>query len=560
MRIDIDDWPNLFDHQRLATGYDYYNDDQIKTFKKSETGIHATVFDTTPHDVTITIDGNAIVDMHCDCEDAHRYQRCAHMAAVLYANANDAFQETDTHDLTNRSFDLTTVVSGTDPLLLQEFLIDLMRHDDQITKRFLKKIGFHFTTADLPYFKKQIDQLIRKLVTIKPDSQDYYWNSEYDDFIEPAKALIQNALDPIIDDYNSDLAFRIACYFIEQLSTIQDEQIQYGIECIYQYLYNLLVKAVKNDLTIEEGALSWLFCHYDSIEFPSYFVDQMVDTFTQSDSIKRIENWFNYQLDKIIQEDIEKQRVDDPFALLYAKLILKYPSITLGIDHIYEKYGQYASIQYVKIRNLLDQHEYLKAQALTLSIRIHRPDHYQRYKRKFDEYLVESLNHYSKNGKLAKKALIELVKFSNGSTIDRRKYLEYKLWFTNIQWSNQRDILIDAFMDKTNIDMIYVEEEMAGPLLALINSTQNASYLLDHTQFLYDHYPNETIALFTQLILSYSKQSGPTKHYQTIAKLLITLRNLPDGTTIVEPLLDQLINDYGNRRIMMNVFKEYKLI
>ncbi|MBR0509151.1 MAG: SNF2 helicase associated domain-containing protein [Clostridia bacterium] len=82
---------HLFANYILTRGLDYYRQGRVTPQMQEDGDYYATVLGTTPYDVEITVAGEKIRRIYCDCIYARRGYKCKHMAAVLYAITDGAF-------------------------------------------------------------------------------------------------------------------------------------------------------------------------------------------------------------------------------------------------------------------------------------------------------------------------------------------------------------------------------------------------------------------------------------------------------------------------------------
>ena len=82
-------WKHLFQYHILDRGLDYYNSGHVSIEEISETQILATVAGSEYYEVCINLKNGEIASMHCDCPYADGGSHCKHMAAVLYATAQE---------------------------------------------------------------------------------------------------------------------------------------------------------------------------------------------------------------------------------------------------------------------------------------------------------------------------------------------------------------------------------------------------------------------------------------------------------------------------------------
>lgn len=82
------EWRDKFTPAVLKQGEDYFRNNRVADFEKTETGFKGYVQDSHGYQVTILVKDDEIRSMRCGCPVAKGQGRCKHMAAVLYAAEN----------------------------------------------------------------------------------------------------------------------------------------------------------------------------------------------------------------------------------------------------------------------------------------------------------------------------------------------------------------------------------------------------------------------------------------------------------------------------------------
>ena len=78
------EWETYFQKRILNRGYNYYLDGYVEDIYRTNKKIKAVVYGTHHYHVEITLNGDCVEDMSCDCPYAQDGYNCKHMAAVLF--------------------------------------------------------------------------------------------------------------------------------------------------------------------------------------------------------------------------------------------------------------------------------------------------------------------------------------------------------------------------------------------------------------------------------------------------------------------------------------------
>ena len=148
----------------------------------------------------------------------------------------------------------------------------------------------------------------------------------------------------------------------------------------------------------------------------------------------------------------------------------------------------------------------------------------------------------------------------NRRRINMECYHHYKDTFSELEWLDHRDTIIEVLKDRNNIDEVYCEENMVEPLMVLVKDSRNLSLLVKYTARLDGFNHQAVLELYQHHIDMKAEYAGSKDHYEALAHLLNCLSELRDGQTFASQLANRIATEYKARRNMIAAFKAHGLI
>lgn len=189
----------------MNRGLDYYKRGRVILLKKEKNGYSATVRGSQKYHVFITMSGNEVTTMKCDCPYAEDGKHCKHEASVLYAIEDEISKQ---------------FKEQTDQLTLAQVYLEM-----QIKYRYVYRITDEF--------KKEVNRRIKKIMD---QSSPYHQNTVSE---------LSHLLDQFIEiKYSNTYRNDIFDLFFKQFRQLRVQNKSYG-EDVTQWLIKSLSESIK---------------------------------------------------------------------------------------------------------------------------------------------------------------------------------------------------------------------------------------------------------------------------------------------------------------------------
>ena len=121
------EWENNFSKTVLNRGYNYYLDGYVEDISITKNKIKAVVYGTHHYHVDITLNGDDVEDMSCDCPYASDGSNCKHMVAVLFE-----WERRVSHPEIGHS----EIIDDASDKDIRSFLLQLFNENPELVERF----------------------------------------------------------------------------------------------------------------------------------------------------------------------------------------------------------------------------------------------------------------------------------------------------------------------------------------------------------------------------------------------------------------------------------------
>ena len=367
--------------------------------------------------------------------------------------------------------------------------------------------------------------------------------------------LIERSIRPLQNQHHHGLTIHYVTYFIEALNGLEDE-VQEWLDDVYIELLDIIEGELnEGSQQLRKETLDWvlhwrMMLHCDLSPL-------LMRCFTDNDSLLLIQDELLKKLDEIKSKHHE---VDEWIEVYTAKVMIcmidTYPAVMMSYDDFVKRYDSFNNVKMDHIQRLMHQHQYDQALQLILSLK--QKDLYPSIKSELENWLIEI---YEDNHDLSHLRIIYYDRLiDNRRRVNMECYHHYKDTFSELEWLDHRDTIIEVLKDRNNIDEVYCEENMVEQLMVLVKDSRNPSLLMKYTTRLDDYNHQAVLELYQHHIEMKAEYAGSKDHYEALAHLLDCLSELRDGQTIASQLANRIATEYKARRNMIATFKAHGLI
>ena len=197
-------WKHLFQDHILGRGLDYFICNLVTNVYVKDNIIEATVYGTEEYKVEIVKKNDEIIELSCNCPYADGGNNCKHMAAVLFY-LEDKERVLKIEDIETS---ITKLVKEADSVLVEDFLIDILKNDEKLLNRFKSRLQCDISPADMKRYKDQVNSIFRRYAG-HHDFVDYKnaWG-----FISELEEILDNDIQAMVDNNQLEEAFELTNY------------------------------------------------------------------------------------------------------------------------------------------------------------------------------------------------------------------------------------------------------------------------------------------------------------------------------------------------------------
>ena len=140
---------------------------------------------------------------------------------------------------------------------------------------------------------------------------------------------------------------------------------------------------------------------------------------------------------------------------------------------------------------------------------------------------------------------------------DEKYYLEYKALFTEDEWKEEWNRLLDHFKDRLPAINLWLSIEGRYDII-MDNAEPDNEYVIDvYGKKLYKFYPERCLKVLANAADRQAKTSKNRRDYKYITKTLKKIASLPGGTELAAALAAKYRAMYPRRTAMIDELKNY---
>ncbi len=151
----------------------------------------------------------------------------------------------------------------------------------------------------------------------------------------------------------------------------------------------------------------------------------------------------------------------------------------------------------------------------------------------------------------------ELYNMMVAHTDDKQYYLEYKALFTNEEWKNRWEELLDEFADKLPAINLWLSIEGRYDLI-MDNAEPDNEYIIDaYGNKLFGLYPDRCLKVLANAADRQAHTAKNRRDYKYIVRTLKKIAAQPGGRELAGELADKYRLQYPRRTAMIDELKRF---
>lgn len=532
------EWENNFSKTVLNRGYNYYLDGYVEDIYRTTKKIKAVVYGTHHYHVEITLNGDCVEDMSCDCPYAQDGHNCKHMAAVLFE-----WERRVSHP----EIDNSEIIDDASDDDIRAFLLGLFNENPELVERFNQFISkdnsmdtmkselfaiinhyqYSYNYIDTDHtvpFCEDYEKCVFKWFDVLKQKEEYFKAIRF--LIEAHDIL--GSLDIDVDEGQPyDLSYYMNEAFSDILPYMDISERKEAFDLLRQHFYTMKNSTFKVDLV---ETLFSRFIGDEYVESQLDFVEEQYDYFGEYPTVFDRE----FMIDQVVND--------------YIELLEKHNASKKEIKAVYKKYWKYDSVRMSCVKECILNKEYDQAlKYLDKCIKLDYKDQ-SRYER--DIEMKKDI--YQKQGN--KEGYREMMKVIVLDFYDAgiEEYIELKNLYTSEEWVKERDSIIKQINSDWLLCDIYAHENLHKQLLDSIIKSNNKSLLKQYTRLLKDEYPEQLLHMYRVAVETEAEYARSRTYYHQLVRDLRTMKCIDGGDKVVDEIINKWKVQYKNRSAMMD--------
>lgn len=543
------DWSELFQPQIIGRGRDYYERGMVTNVHLPTTKITAIVLGSERYHVEIDFDkdGN-IRNGSCDCPYALGGENCKHMAAVLfYMDEEPTPQPADTDVIAG-------LVAAATEKQVRDFLTQVLCGDAQLAKRFELITTHWIMDGGVRDYQSQIDEIFESYM----DSDAFIDYDEAEPFEEELSAFIREAVQPLIDDQQLSLAFRVINVIVERLSDLDiddsDGEIMRLSQTCSETWGTILA---QSDLLLKRRALKWFQkrATEDMGAFKEAVTDILFSQFKEPEFLQEKLEWTAQQLHDAeqLKDDWDRDYLAEKWATSHVKVMAELGRPAEEIEQFCLANLRYQHVLQYYVNGCVQRQDYSAA------IRVLREG------KQLAGGLSGVVLAYSQRLKTLYKKLGQTEDYRHElwllltayAPADIDCYRELKQQYSAEEWPMKRDQLFKALPVTVNQEPLYAEDHLNKKLLAAVMSEHGLNGVRTYAHLLAPKFSDQLVAKYSRTVQKMAEKTGDRKHYRELAAILNEMTDYPSGYAEATRIVQEWRVKYVRRPAMMDELRRF---
>lgn len=539
-------WKYLFQDHILGRGLDYFINSLVENVYFKGNIIGATVYGTEKYKVEIVKEDDEIIELSCNCPYADDGNNCKHMAAVLFC-LEDKDRALKIEDIETN---ITKLVKEADTVLVEGFLVDILKNDEKLLNRFKSSLHCDISQADMKRYKNQINNIFRRHAGYH-DFVDY---KNACDFISEIEELLDNDIQAMIDNNQLKEAFELTNYIFIKVGNQDMDDSDGGTGQVANRCLEIWQEILDNSsIELKRKIYNWFTGHLNGsvIDYMENYIEEIIfDDFKEDEFM---EEKIIFLDNKIREYKKEENSWSNNYGL--GELLLRRINIMEEMEvsqNIIEDYCK-ENLKINKVREYyidicIDREDYDMAIKLLREGKGKEKD----WPGIVLDYSLNLKNLYKKTGqdKLYKEELWLLV--LNYKAGDLELYKELKSIYTDKEWMEKREIVFTKLSPYSGVDKLYVLEGLYDRLIKIVIDSNGLYMLIEYEEILKDIYPKELLDKYENTVKSMATNTSGRGYYREMVSILRRMKKYPKGKEKVSEIASEWKSKYRNRPAMMD--------
>lgn len=539
-------WKHLFQDHILGRGLDYFIRNLVENVYVKDNIIEATAYGTEEYKVEIVKKDDEIIELSCNCPYADSGNNCKHMAAVLFY-LEDKERALKIEDIETS---ITKLVKEADSVLVEDFLIDIMKNDEKLLNRFKSRLQCDISPADMKRYKNQINSIFRRYAG-HHDFVDYKnaWG-----FISELEEVLDNDIQAMVDNNQLEEAFELTNYiFIKVGNQYMDDSDGGTGEIANNCLQIWQEILYKCDIKLKREMFNWFIAHLDGsvIDYMEDYIERFIfDNFKEEEFL---ENKLIFLDNEINEYKKDKDSWLSSFRLgelaLHRIEILETKNVDQNkIEEYCKENLEINQVRKYYIEICINKKDYDMATKLLREGKDKEKDR----PGIVTNYSLKLKDLYKQIGeqKLYEEELWSLV--LNYKAGDVELYKELKSIYTDKEWMKEREIVFSKLSPNRGIDKLYELEGLYERLIELVLNSHGLYMVMEYEAILKDIYPKELLNKYENTVKAMATNTSSRAHYREIVSILRRMKKYPKGKEKVSEIVSDWRLRYRNRPAMMD--------
>lgn len=539
-------WKHLFQDHILGRGLDYFIRNLVENVYVKDNIIEATAYGTEEYKVEIVKKDDEIIELSCNCPYADSGNNCKHMAAVLFY-LEDKERALKIEDIETS---ITKLVKEADSVLVEDFLIDIMKNDEILLNRFKSRLQCDISPADMKRYKNQINSIFRRYAG-HHDFVDYKnaWG-----FISELEEILDNDIQAMVDNNQLEEAFELTNYiFIKVGNQYMDDSDGGTGEIANNCLQIWQEILYKCDIKLKREMFNWFIAHLDGsvIDYMEDYIERFIfDNFKEEEFL---ENKLIFLDNEINEYKKDKDSWLSSFRLgelaLHRIEILETKNVDQNkIEEYCKENLEINQVRKYYIEICINKKDYDMATKLLREGKDKEKDR----PGIVTNYSLKLKDLYKQIGeqKLYEEELWSLV--LNYKAGDVELYKELKSIYTDKEWMKEREIVFSKLSPYRGIDKLYELEGLYERLIELVLNSHGLYMVMEYEAILKDIYPKELLNKYENTVKAMATNTSSRAHYREIVSILRRMKKYPKGKEKVSEIVSDWRLRYRNRPAMMD--------
>ena len=531
------EWENNFSKITLNRGYNYYLDGYVEDICITKNRIKAVVYGTHHYHVDITLNGDDVEYMSCDCPYASDGSNCKHMAAVLFE-----WERRVSHPEIGHS-EIIDDASDDD---IRSFLLQLFNENPDLVERFKQ---FTSTDNSMDAMRSELFAIINKYQY----SYNYINTDNTVPFCENYGDVVFKWVDLLKQrkEYFNAICFLIEAHdILGSLDIDSDEGHPYGLSYYINEAFSDILPYM--DMSERKETFELLRQHFYTMKNAAFKID-IVDTLlgrfigdeyakSQLDFVEEQYDYFGEYPTIFDREFMINSVVSD-----YIEFLEKNNASKKEIKAVYKKYWKYDSVRISCVKECLLNKEF--DQALKYLDKCIKLDYKDQSLLKRDIEMKKDI--YQKQGnKEGYREMMKVVVLDFRDT-GIEEYVELKNLYTSEEWDKERDSIIKQINSDWFLCAIYAQENLHKELLDSIIKSNDKSLLKQYTRLLKDEYPKQLLHMYRVAVEKEAEHARNRSYYHQLVEDLKVMKSITDGDKVVDEIIKKWKVQYRNRSAMI---------